>query len=586
MAITSQLLKLPGQLDGAVMQYRVTPNDPNAGGQDTITIAYRIPTVGWAGFAFSSDTLMPGSEAVIGVPATGEVLKYNLNSRSGPGVVPMPAEQQTLIDASITVDETASTTTLAFTKIMSEPGEIPIISGVNTFLGAWAPSLDLVIHSKRQPFFIDLVAGQLLDDGQGAAPADDVPAPAPGGVPVVVDVDGFTSVAMSGQLADSAFQFRVNPNDPNAGGQDTVTVTYTVNRNSWLAIGWSDNGGLMIGSEAVIGLPDEGTVQKYNLNDKNLPGVVPFADAQQTLIDTSITQEGGTTTMTFTKIMVEDGEIPLVLVGNNDFLGAFGGANTLAIHSNRESFSLDLASGGVTQLQTRKQSLWKAHGFLAGIAWSVLSPMAIGASVLRQMLPGAMFFTIHRALNMLVVLFTIAAFAIAVAAINQETPPGASPNHFNPDPNPHRLVGLVIFMVALVQAVMGIFRPHNPDVSKGEVKSLVRKMWEVAHKVLGYSCLGMALYQVQSGIKIYQNIFGGAENMLAVFWALAAGICGFVVFGFIGIKITGYSNRSGKEAMPEQPFMSSASATAVPPNYVGVSEPRRIGDDVESPSVY
>ena len=49
---------------------------------------------------------------------------------------------------------------------------------------------------------------------------------------------------------------------------------------------------------------------------------------------------------------------------------------------------------------------------------------------------------------MLVVLSTVVAFILAVVAINQETPEGASPNHFTPDPNPHRLIGLVIFIIA------------------------------------------------------------------------------------------------------------------------------------------
>ena len=210
--------------------------------------------------------------------------------------------------------------------------------------------------------------------------------------------------------------------------------------------------------------------------------------------------------------------------------------------------TLESVDGGIENLQVRKQSLWKAHGFLAGIAWGVLSPMAIGASIIRNLFPGAaMWFNIHRALNMLVILCTIAAFGIAVAAINQETPAGASPNHFNPDPNPHRLVGLIIFLVAIVQALLGIFRPRNPDFSKGEIKTMLRKVWEVTHKVLGYSCLGMAIYQVQSGIKIYISIFNQGDNALPVFWAIFAGIAGFTVFGFVGIKVTGYKQQDEKD---------------------------------------
>jgi hypothetical protein len=114
-------------------------------------------------------------------------------------------------------------------------------------------------------------------------------------------------------------------------------------------------------------------------------------------------------------------------------------------------------------------------------------------------------------------------------------------------------------MVAIIQALLGIFRPHNPDLSKGEVKTMLRKVWEVAHKVLGYSCLAIATYQVQSGIKIYNKVFGEADNALVVFWVVIAGIGGFVAFGFIGIKVTGYQG-TPPVTKKDKPVASNANA--------------------------
>ena len=73
-----------------------------------------------------------------------------------------------------------------------------------------------------------------------------------------------------------------------------------------------------IGSEAVIGLPDDGTVLKYELTGKSTSLVVPMSDDKQTLIDTSITQEGGMTVMSFTKILDEDQYE--IVVGPNTFI--------------------------------------------------------------------------------------------------------------------------------------------------------------------------------------------------------------------------------------------------------------------------
>jgi hypothetical protein len=268
--------------------------------------------------------------------------------------------------------------------------------------------------------------------------------------------------------------------------------------------------------------------------------------------------------MTFTKLLVENGEIP-ISAGANTFLGAWGSANTLGIHAIRDSFEIDLSSGGIVELQTRKQAFWKAHGLFAGIAWGLLSPLAIGASVVRKLFNGPLWFTVHRGLNMCVVLFTVAAFSLAVVAISIETPEGASPNHFNRNSNyKHRFFGLIIFIIALVQALLGIFRPHVPK--EGEDKTLIRKVWEFAHKCLGYFCLGLALFQVQSGIKIYQTIFAGSgEFLLIVFWTVVACIGGGAILGLITIQCRGCkdddNNKATSKAQRSDQSSSSGSSS-------------------------
>jgi hypothetical protein len=92
--------------------------------------------------------------------------------------------------------------------------------------------------------------------------------PAPTDSPVDVDppaVAEFTALPLEGPLTGATMSFAVNEADPRAGGQDTVTIIYEVPTTAWVGIGFNDNGGLMIGSEAVIGLPDEKSVKKYAL---------------------------------------------------------------------------------------------------------------------------------------------------------------------------------------------------------------------------------------------------------------------------------------------------------------------------------
>ncbi|KAL7481470.1 hypothetical protein ACHAW6_007153 [Cyclotella cf. meneghiniana] len=112
---------------------------------------------------------------------------------------------------------------------------------------------------------------------------------------------------------------------------------------AWL--GWGINpSGEMIGGEAVIGLPDEGTVRKYNLFDESMEGVVEMDDALQTLMDTSIVQENGTTIMSFAKYLEED-QYGIFDSGlPNSFIWAVGSSNALGYHPERGNFQLQFES--------------------------------------------------------------------------------------------------------------------------------------------------------------------------------------------------------------------------------------------------
>lgn len=350
-----------------------------------------------------------------------------------------------------------------------------------------------------------------------------------------------TSVALGGQLVDTTLDYIVNTADPRAGGKDTVTMTYSIPKQAWVAIGFTNNGGLMVGSEAVIGLPDTGQVLKYNMNSKLNEGVVPMPDAQQTLIETSIEQDESLTIMRFTKILNEEGEIPIV-IGGNTFLGAYGFDNNLFYHERRDSFAVDLVAGEVAVVETRKKTLWKAHGYCAALAWGVFSPLAIGAAVLRYWFPNGLWFKMHQYLNMGVIVLTVFAFAFAVAAIQSE-----NLSHFSPSPSPHRLVGLIVVILAVAQTFGGIFRPHATE--PGEKPTSTRRAFEIGHRILGLTLLLMAWYQVASGIGIYQRLFVDSVDapLTGIFWGVVGSIFGIVLVGRV-FAIFAAKNAAKKES--------------------------------------
>jgi hypothetical protein len=111
----------------------------------------------------------------------------------------------------------------------------------------------------------------------------------------------------------------------------------------WIGFGINPRIGQMLGAEAIIGIPANNTVKKYILRAKELDGVREMDEEDQTLMDTSITQDAeGRTTMSFTKYMFEDryGIIPSDFV--NSFIWALGSSNELGYHASRGNFGMDL----------------------------------------------------------------------------------------------------------------------------------------------------------------------------------------------------------------------------------------------------
>jgi hypothetical protein len=303
---------------------------------------------------------------------------------------------------------------------------------------------------------------------------------------------------------------------------------------------------MMIGADAVVGLPRSGEVKKYFMSSYENSGILPMPEEQQTLINATVFQEDGITTMKFTKILNETGEIP-ISIGANTFIAAYGMGNLFFYHEKRDSFDIDLVAGEIEVVETRNRSLWKAHGWCAALAWGIFSPLAIGVAMLRYWFPNGLWLKMHQYLNYAVVTTTILAFVFGVVAIRSETPSGGNPNHFGSSPSPHRFVGLVLFLLVLFQTASGKYRPNNP--AKGEEKSLTRRSWEILHRVLGLSLLAISWYQIESGINIYQNLFAdsASTNLSGIFWGLVGTISAVIIVGFFITKTVDKGGDDGEE---------------------------------------
>jgi hypothetical protein len=214
------------------------------------------------------------------------------------------------------------------------------------------------------------------------------------------------------------------------------------------------------------------------------------------------------------------------------------------------------------------RELWTAHGAMAATAWGILVPLAIGSSLIRKLLeaiglPKGSWFQLHRGLNALAAILTIVSFSIAVYTLSKE----GYEEHFSVDS--HHTVGLVIFILTLLQALNGVFRPHlppdteelriaavksnddntveeeaqqqrgNDNLQTAEPRNLVankstaRVVWEYGHRILGVGLLAMSWWQVQRGLGLFVARFQDANNQSSVFFGVAGGICAIVFILFI-----------------------------------------------------
>eukprot|EP00816_Leptocylindrus_hargravesii_P008661 CAMPEP_0196820392 /NCGR_PEP_ID=MMETSP1362-20130617/75038_1 /TAXON_ID=163516 /ORGANISM="Leptocylindrus danicus, Strain CCMP1856" /LENGTH=632 /DNA_ID=CAMNT_0042199255 /DNA_START=117 /DNA_END=2015 /DNA_ORIENTATION=+ len=292
---------------------------------------------------------------------------------------------------------------------------------------------------------------------------------------------------------------------------------------AYLAWGVSKKG-YMVGSQAVLGVldnDDEFSVGKYDLTRYSSSGVELMDLSRQTLQGASFTQssEDGTT-LTFSKLLTEADEIPIDPIGENTFIWARGGGLRLAFHTQEGSFkvklSLESASEEVEVLDVGSdhQDLWLLHGWLMAAAWCLAVPIAIAASLLRDVLPDKKWFNLHRGMNTVGSLLAFGGLGLAIYLTEDQE----GSVHFD---GTHQVLGIVVLSCMVVQALGGILRPALPKQG-GEEKTDTRTQWEFVHKRFGYVLVLFAAYVVLSGNFAYHNMYDEYDAMPVVIFGLVA----------------------------------------------------------------
>jgi Eukaryotic cytochrome b561 len=351
---------------------------------------------------------------------------------------------------------------------------------------------------------------------------------------------------------------------------EKLRVTVTYEGFSYVAFAFSLDQ-YMAGSYAVIGTPADGKVQKYALTGREKPSAMP--EAQQTLEDASVESDGVTTTLTFTKLLKEEGEVEIIANGgDNIFLYAVGndGQTDLQFHKKFGHTIVNLAAGTAFASDPNAyRTLWIVHGVCLALAWILLIPTAIACSVARALIPHSekgLWFQLHRGINSVGMVLTVVGIAIAIYAIQAEQ--GATADHFS---KRHHQIGLAVLIVAVMNAAYGIFRPHAPHapVEKHPVavdhndeepeeeaghnkkttsaampmphKSPARLAFEYGHRVLGLTAIILAWFNVASGAElVHRRYVDSVTNYALAAWAVVAVVAAVT----IGLGLVGRARRA------------------------------------------
>lgn len=302
----------------------------------------------------------------------------------------------------------------------------------------------------------------------------------------------------------------------------------------WLGLGVSkDSVGTMIGSEAVIGRPaltgaDGEKPLKYELRSKYVAGIMPMLERKQTLMNASISSSGEEMTLTFTKFLEEENELPIQATGDTTFVFAVGYSDLLSMHKFKGSFQLDLSTCPIREetiddndddpkkdifkTDVSFKSSWAFHGVTGFIAFGLAMPFAVISVWLRSFLPTNWIY-LHVYGNLIAFACTVIAVITAISTVNN-----ADGHHFT---EVHHILGLILLLFTSLQIWFGLFRPSR---ERGESNSnalshwstmTARVKWFVMHRFVGIVIFALGIFQVGDGLRMFAEDFATKDRSFA-----------------------------------------------------------------------
>jgi uncharacterized membrane protein YidH (DUF202 family) len=211
---------------------------------------------------------------------------------------------------------------------------------------------------------------------------------------------------------------------------------------------------------------------------------------------------------------IDKGKSPMIWAYSSSPVG-----DRPAIHSDYGNFVIDLYSNDVSVgSANNKTTMLIAHGVLMFLAWIIFSPAAIFIARYMKSSLGVWWFRSHVGFLSMAVIFTIISFALAVTVTSSD-------DHFK---DPHNLIGLIIFIMAILQSALGHFIDKMFDPNRREIP-----WYDKLHWWMGRFLFLFAIANVLYGIYIFAGLKPDLQATSMIFLYLTGGIVGLIVLLFL-----------------------------------------------------
>lgn len=259
---------------------------------------------------------------------------------------------------------------------------------------------------------------------------------------------------------------------------------------------------------------------EWKLAAKTWPGAPA---ATQHVISAACVASGGSMVLSFSRPLVtSDPAYPgIALNASISVVFAYGSSTSTSYHGSEKGIAdINFSSGSSAAVPLPPLSpALLAHAAFMLLAWGLFLPAGAVVAKFRNSF-NASWFKFHLGLQCAGAACVVLGFFLAVGGV-AGSGGGSGGGHFN---TPHKIIGLLVFLLVLQQVGSGAFRPHAP--SDGALPSPTRRAWLTWHRAGALLVFLLACVNMFLGAAILLNVreFAGQATPYLALYILALAV--------------------------------------------------------------